>query len=81
MSQRVAKPPGLERVGVDTVQPPRRRWRSSETTAAFLFLLPALFGFITFYMLPLIRGVYLSFTDWDLLSPRISSGWKISSGC
>jgi multiple sugar transport system permease protein len=54
---------------VDTAEAPRRRWRSSETTAAILFLLPALFGFITFYMLPLVRGIYLSFTDWDLLSP------------
>ena len=69
MSQQVTRPPGLERVGVDTAEAPRRRWRSSETTAAILFLLPALFGFITFYMLPLVRGIYLSFTDWDLLSP------------
>jgi multiple sugar transport system permease protein len=49
-------------------QTTRRRWRQSETTAAFLFLLPALFGFLTFYLLPLIRGLYLSVTDWDLLS-------------
>lgn len=69
MSQQVTRPPGMERVGVDTGEAPRRRWRSSETTAAILFLLPALFGFITFYMLPLVRGIYLSFTDWDLLSP------------
>jgi multiple sugar transport system permease protein len=69
LSQQVTRPPGLERVEVDTAEPPRRRWRSSETTAAILFLLPALFGFITFYMLPLVRGIYLSFTDWDLLSP------------
>jgi multiple sugar transport system permease protein len=70
LSQRVAPPPGLERVGVEEAppQPTRRRWRQSETTAALLFLLPALFGFITFYLLPLIRGVYLSMTDWDLLS-------------
>jgi multiple sugar transport system permease protein len=68
LSQQVAKPPGLERVGADLPERPRRKWRTSETTAAFLFLLPAMFGFVTFYLLPLIRGVYLSFTDWDLLS-------------
>jgi multiple sugar transport system permease protein len=70
LSQRVAPPAGLERVGVgrEAAQPRGRRWRQSETTAAFLFLLPAIFGFFTFYLLPLIRGVYLSLTDWDLLS-------------
>jgi multiple sugar transport system permease protein len=50
---------------------PRRPWRSSQITAAVLFLLPALFGFVVFYLLPLVRGLYLSLTDWDLLStPR-----------
>jgi multiple sugar transport system permease protein len=69
LSQRVAPPPGLERVGVEAPpQPTRRRWRQSETTAAYLFLLPAMLGFLTFYLLPLIRGIYLSVTDWDLLS-------------
>ena len=68
LSQTVAHPPGLERVGVEAPQPRRRNWRQSETTAAWLFLLPAVFGFVTFYLLPLIRGIYLSVTDWDLLS-------------
>jgi multiple sugar transport system permease protein len=53
---------------VEAPQPTRRRWRQSETTAAYLFLLPAILGFFTFYLLPLIRGIYLSVTDWDLLS-------------
>jgi multiple sugar transport system permease protein len=69
LSQQTAAPaPGLERVGIDAPRPSRRSWRNSEVTAAYLFLLPALLGFITFYLLPLIRGIYLSVTDWDLLS-------------
>lgn len=35
---------------------------------AFAFLIPALIGFVTFYLAPTIRGIYLSFTDWNLLS-------------
>lgn len=80
MSQQVAPAPGLERVGVEAVQPRRRRWQRSEVTTAFLFLLPALFGFIIFYLLPLIRGIYLSFTDWDLLSPPKFIGLKNFQG-
>ncbi len=76
MSQQVAPPPGLERVGVDVPRPRRRRWQGSETTAAILFILPALVGFVTFYLLPLIRGFYLSLTDWDLLSPPNFVGLK-----
>jgi multiple sugar transport system permease protein len=76
LSQQVAPPPGLERVGVEAPGPQRRRWRSSETTAAFLFLFPALFGFSVFYLLPLIRGIFLSLTDWDLLSTANFVGLK-----
>ncbi|MFC4116695.1 carbohydrate ABC transporter permease [Nonomuraea zeae] len=35
---------------------------------ALLFLLPALAGFAAFYIYPSIRGVWLSVTDWNLLS-------------
>ncbi len=37
---------------------------------AFWFLLPALIGFVVFYLVPSIRGIYLSFTDTNLLSGR-----------
>lgn len=33
-----------------------------------MFLAPAMLGFVTFYLIPTIRGIYLSFTDWNLLS-------------
>jgi multiple sugar transport system permease protein len=35
---------------------------------AIAFLAPALVGFVAFYLVPAVRGLYLSFTDWNLLS-------------
>ena len=35
---------------------------------AIWFLLPSLIGFLVFFLYPALRGVYLSFTDWNLLS-------------
>ncbi len=43
------------------------RFKRNTTLAALLFLLPSLIGFLTFYIIPAFRGVYLSLTDWDLL--------------
>ena len=44
-----------------------KRWFSRDTLTAWLFILPSLIGFITFYALPTVRGLYFSFTDWDML--------------
>ena len=53
--------------------PPIRRQRGGrgqdDTRLALLFILPATIGLVTFYFWPLLRGVWLSFTSWDLLSP------------
>ena len=46
-----------------------RRWFSQETLVAWLFILPSLIGFVTFYAVPAVRGLYFSFTDWDMLKP------------
>jgi len=35
---------------------------------AWWFLLPSMLGFATFLLFPTLRGVYLSFTDWNLLA-------------
>ena len=35
---------------------------------AIWFLLPSLIGWLAFIFIPVLRGVYLSFTDWNLLS-------------
>ena len=48
-----------------------KRWLSGETLLAWLFILPSLIGFMVFYAYPAVRGVTISFTNWDLLStPR-----------
>ena len=44
-----------------------KQWTSRDTWIGLLFILPSLIGFITFYALPAVRGVYYSFTDWDML--------------
>lgn len=46
----------------------RSIWQKRETWIAFLFLLPASIGFLLFYALPFIRGIGISFTDWDLVT-------------
>ena len=44
-----------------------RRGRTNESLLAYLFILPSLIGFITFYAVPAVRGLMISFTNWDLL--------------
>lgn len=45
----------------------QRRWFNRESLTALLFILPSLIGFILFYAVPAVRGVWISFTNWDLL--------------
>ena len=40
-----------------------------EALTAYLFIAPALLGFLAFYVLPAGRAIAVSFTDWNLLSP------------
>jgi multiple sugar transport system permease protein len=35
---------------------------------AYLFIVPSLIGFIVFFLFPTIRGIGISFTDWNLLN-------------
>ncbi|MCJ1697178.1 sugar ABC transporter permease [Rathayibacter caricis] len=48
--------------------PNRRRARGRELLVAIAFILPAAIGFGTFYVAPTVRGIYLSFTDYNLMS-------------
>jgi multiple sugar transport system permease protein len=50
---------------------PRRR---DDTRLALIFLAPALVGFLLFYIWPTIRGIYLSFTKFNLLTPPQFNG-------
>lgn len=47
----------------------RRRYNPREFRAALLFILPAMIGLSIFFIMPVIRGLYISFTNWDLLTP------------
>jgi multiple sugar transport system permease protein len=61
--------------GAETVSPkPRRRslYRAlfyNESICAWIFLSPALLGFTVFYLVPCVRAIYVSLTDWNLLRP------------
>lgn len=53
----------------------RKQWLNGETLAAWIFITPALIGFILFYAVPAVRGVIISFTNWDLLRPPRNVGF------
>jgi multiple sugar transport system permease protein len=52
-------------------RPPSRSKRlfTEETITALLFVLPSLIGFTLFLAVPAVRGLLISFTDWNLLTP------------
>ena len=41
--------------------------RLGDLRIALLFILPAMIGFVAFFLVPTIRGVYLSFTEYSVL--------------
>lgn len=43
--------------------------RTREAVIGYLFILPAVLGFALFYALPALRGLLISFTNWNLLTP------------
>lgn len=54
-------------------KPPRsasragRRRPQGDLRIALLFILPAMIGFVFFYLVPTVRGIYLSFTEYNIL--------------
>ena len=46
----------------------------SDWRMAWLLILPAMAGFLVFAVYPLLRGVYLSFTSFHVLSPAVWTG-------
>jgi len=46
----------------------RKRRRYGDLKVAMIFLAPATLGFVVFYIWPTLRGAYLSFTEYSLLS-------------
>ena len=50
----------------------QKRWFNPEARVAWLFILPSLIGFTAFYAVPAVRGLLISFTNWDMLTtPKI----------
>ena len=52
-------------------RPARKR---DDTRLALFFILPALIGFLVFMVWPTLRGIYLSFTKFNLLTPPEFNG-------
>ncbi|UUL77217.1 sugar ABC transporter permease [Pseudarthrobacter sp. Fe7] len=48
-------------------QPALRRRGRSDLKIALFFIAPAMIGFIVFYLMPTLRGIYLSFTEYNIL--------------
>lgn len=48
--------------------PPGRKRSLGDLKVAMIFLAPATLGFVVFYIWPTLRGAYLSFTEYSLLS-------------
>jgi multiple sugar transport system permease protein len=48
--------------------------KRDDTRLALLFILPALLGFLVFMVWPTLRGIYLSFTKFNLLTPPEFNG-------
>ena len=48
--------------------------KRDDTRLALLFILPALIGFVVFMVWPTLRGIYLSFTKFNLLTPPEFNG-------
>jgi multiple sugar transport system permease protein len=53
---------------------PRTVAKRDDTRLALLFIAPALIGFLVFMVWPTIRGLYLSFTKFNLLTPPKFNG-------
>lgn len=56
-----------------SLRSPTRRWNTG-ALVGYLFILPAVTGFCVFYLYPALRGLQISFTDWNLLSDPKSVG-------
>lgn len=52
----------------------RSSLKRKEHIVGYLFILPNMVGIIIFVLVPVIIGLVLSFTKWDLLSPPIWTG-------
>jgi multiple sugar transport system permease protein len=61
-------PPDRRRSHGEEAAPRVRRRNLGDLKVAMIFLAPATLGFVVFYIWPTLRGAYLSFTEYSLLS-------------
>ena len=61
-------PPDEKRSHGEEASPRTRRRSLGDLKVAMIFLAPATLGFVVFYIWPTLRGAYLSFTEYSLLS-------------
>ena len=61
-------PPDTRRSHGDSGAPPGKRRSLGDLKVAMIFIAPATLGFVVFYIWPTLRGAYLSFTEYSLLS-------------
>ncbi len=47
----------------------RKKVNVQKVGTVWLFVLPALIPLVVFWIYPILRSVYISFTDWDYMSP------------
>ncbi|MET7460986.1 sugar ABC transporter permease [Nonomuraea sp. NPDC005501] len=68
-SQTIQAPPRPPTPAAPRGAPPPLLRRLGDLPAAFLFVLPAAVGFAAFYLWPALRGLYLSLTKYNVLTP------------
>jgi multiple sugar transport system permease protein len=49
---------------------------NNQAVLGYIFILPSLIGFIVFFAVPAVRSVFISFTQWNMLSPAKDVGLK-----
>lgn len=59
-----------------TLKRKNKKYSAKQALAAYLLLLPALFMFTFFVLIPALQTVYVSFTEWEGLGPKTWVGLK-----
>ncbi len=63
------------------VAPKTKRRRRGDARVALFFIAPAALGFLAFYLIPSLRGIWFSFTDQNLIGGGSSSASRTTPGC
>lgn len=58
-----------------TTQRKSRRFQTAESIFGYIFILPAILGILLFVAGPMIYSLYLSFTDWNILTKAQWTGF------